>query len=120
MYVETDGMLRGTTELPDAPPNCSKTIIFTKYDEPLKKIAMGLSNDNIRFEVLSGTCSKIDSIKKEFNSGDIDVLLINGEKYSSGLNFQNATNLVFYHKKKYSEVYFLLRKNFALIFSIIT
>lgn len=94
------GMLEGIKELPDAPKEHSKTIIFSKFDESLNNIEEKMRDAGIVYKRLGGTASNIHAIATEFQDSydGVNVLLINGEKYASGLNLQTATNLVFMHK----------------------
>ena len=98
--VTIKGMLEGIKELPEAPKEHRKTIIFSKFDESLNDMEKKMKKNNICYKRLGGTASQIHSIATEFQSSydGVNVLLINGEKYASGLNLQSATDLVFMHK----------------------
>ena len=98
--VVIKGMLEGINELPEAPPEHRKIIIFSKFDESLDNIEKNLRKSNIVYKRLGGTTSQMHSIATEFHDSynGTNVLLINGEKYASGLNLQSATDLVFMHK----------------------
>ena len=54
----------------------------------------------IQYKRLGGTAAQIHEVATEFQDSyeGTNVLLINGEKYASGLNLQTATDLVFMHK----------------------
>jgi SNF2 family DNA or RNA helicase len=101
---ETDitiiGMLKGIKNLPEAPPEHRKVIIFSKFDESLDKLEKKMTDSNIKYKRLRGTVTQIHAIATEFQDSydGVNVLLINGEKYASGLNLQSATDLVFMHK----------------------
>lgn len=94
------GMLIGTNELPEAPKEHQKTIIFSMFDESLDGIEKKLNDAGVNFKRLCGTAKKLHEISSEFHDSydGVNVLLINGAKYSSGQNLQSATNLVFMHK----------------------
>jgi hypothetical protein len=100
IHVVINGMIEGIKDLPEAPPEHRKTIIFSKFDESLNNIQSLMIKYGIKFKRLGGTTSQIHIIATEFQDSydGINVLLINGEKYASGLNLQSATNLVFMHK----------------------
>jgi hypothetical protein len=94
------GMLAGNRELPDAPNNKRKVIIFSKFNESLNDMEKKMTEACIKFKRLGGTTDQIHAVACEFQDSHdgVNVLLINGEKYASGLNLQTATDLVFMHK----------------------
>jgi SNF2 family DNA or RNA helicase len=99
-HVSIPGMLEGIKELPEAPADKRKTIIFSRFDEALDGMAKNLTQAGVSFKRLGGTAEQINALANEFQDSydGTNVLLINGEKYSSGLNLQSATDLVFMHK----------------------
>lgn len=98
--VAIKGMLVGIKDLPEAPKEHRKVIIFSKFEESLNDIDKKMRGSGLRFKRLGGTAAQIHGIATEFQDSyeGINVLLINGEKYASGLNLQSATDLVFMHK----------------------
>ena len=98
--VIIEGMIEGIKELPEAPNEHRKTIIFSKFDESLNNIEKKMKEADINYKRLGGTSAQIHKIATEFQDSydGVNVLLINGEKYASGLNLQSATDLVFMHK----------------------
>ena len=98
--VKIKGMLEGIKELPEAPAEHRKIIIFSKFDESLDDMEKKMKENKIGYKRLRGTASQINSVATEFQDSydGVNVLLINGEKYASGLNLQSATDLVFMHK----------------------
>jgi hypothetical protein len=98
--VTIKGMLEGIKELPEAPKEHRKTIIFSKFDESLNDMEKKMKENKISYKRLGGTSYQIHAVATEFQDSydGVNVLLINGEKYASGLNLQSATDLVFMHK----------------------
>jgi SNF2 family DNA or RNA helicase len=98
--VTIKGMLEGIKELPEAPKKHRKTIIFSKFDESLNDMEKKIKENKISYKRLGGTSSQIHAVATEFQDSydGVNVLIINGEKYASGLNLQSATDLVFMHK----------------------
>lgn len=94
------GMIMGINELPEAAPEHRKVIIFSKFDESLNDIEKRMTDVGIKYKRLGGTALQIHDIATEFQDSfnGTNILLINGEKYASGLNLQSATDLVFMHK----------------------
>jgi SNF2 family DNA or RNA helicase len=98
--VNIPGMLVGLTDLPEAPPNHRKVIVFSRYDESLNELEKKMTEEKVRYIRLGGTAAQIDTAVREFQDSyeGANILLINGERYASGLNLQTATDLVFTHK----------------------
>ena len=92
------GLLYDNNILPDPP--FTKVIIFAAFDESLLNITKKLSELKLNYKILNGTSKQINDIALEFQSDEnkLNILLINGDKYASGLNLQSATDLIFLHK----------------------
>lgn len=94
------GMLTGMGEKPVAPQNKRKFIIFARHDETLHKLENEMKKQKIVCKRLGGTAAQLhaDCVEFEDSYEGNNILLINGEKYSSGRNLQSATDLIFLHK----------------------
>ena len=78
-----------------------KLLIFSEYERSFNKIKEYLSNANSKFSELKGATTRIDNIVKRFKSDDedrLDVLLLNAKYFGSGLNLENTTDIILYHK----------------------
>ena len=78
-----------------------KLLIFSEYERSFNKIKEYLSNANSKFSELKGATTRIDNIVKRFKSEDedrLDVLLLNAKYFGSGLNLENTTDIILYHK----------------------
>ena len=74
-----------------------KFIIYSSNDlcfEPLCRI---LKENNITFTTLKGNYKTRESCIENFKSGDINVILLNTNYNGSGLNLQEATDIIMYH-----------------------
>jgi SNF2 family DNA or RNA helicase len=98
--VRVPGILVGIKQLPDAPVERKKVIIFSAFDESLNTLEKNLRDEQINYKRLGGTAAQLNDIALDFqnSNGGVNVLLINGHKYASGVNLQSATDLVFMHK----------------------
>lgn len=67
-----------------------KHLIFSAFD----------ISDKIqqRFENIVGNHARIDNIIKCYNTGDVNILLLNPYYYGNGLNLTETTDIIFYHK----------------------
>lgn len=75
-----------------------KFIIFSNYDETFSFIRHALDDDGIRFAEISGTMESREKKIREFKEGDINVLFINSIANGAGINLQEATDIILYHR----------------------
>jgi SNF2 family DNA or RNA helicase len=80
-------------------PKVRKVLIFANYNETLKKIIEHLHEEKIKYWRLHGTSTEIQNTAKLFMECKEEcALVINSAKHCSGLNLQEATDLIFTHK----------------------
>lgn len=75
-----------------------KFLIFSNYDRTFDNIYDKLNENKIKFSRLIGSNIVIKNTIKQFESGNIQVLLLNATNYGSGLNLQMATDIIIYHE----------------------
>lgn len=75
-----------------------KVLIFSAYDNSLDQIAQVLVRLNVRFSQLKGNTYVINNTVDAYKHGDIQVLLINSTHYGSGMNLENTTDMIMFHK----------------------
>ena len=75
-----------------------KFIIFSNYDETFSFIRHALEDDGIEFAEISGTMESRDKKIREFKTGNIHVLFINSIANGAGINLQEATDIILYHR----------------------
>lgn len=82
-----------------------KYIIFSKYGERIEVISETLRTAGIYHARLYGSVARINRLVKEFNSGSLNVLLLNSEKNATGMNLQIATDIILMHEITEAGVY---------------
>jgi hypothetical protein len=75
-----------------------KFIIFSSYDQSFKNIVISFKNKNISFVEARGTGKKIENNLRQFKTGEINILLLNSNYNGAGINLQEATDVILYHK----------------------
>lgn len=75
----------------------SKYLIFSEYDISFERIISIINND-YKYSYLKGNKYIIKKILKEYKEGDLDILLVNIHNYGSGLNLENTTDIIMFHK----------------------
>ena len=75
-----------------------KILVFSAHDQSFNGIIESLGTLGKSCVKLVGSGSRITNIMKEYKNDDLDVLLLNANHYGTGLNLENTTDLVFYHK----------------------
>jgi hypothetical protein len=79
-------------------PN-SKFLIFSSYDNTFQQIAARLTNESsINFSYLKGNKNHIKQKLIKYRESNLDVLLVNSSNYGSGLNLENTTDIIMFHK----------------------
>jgi len=72
------------------------TIIFSQWDDLLKKVGRILADNGIKNVFCKGNCYQRDKAIREFNSDDkIKVIMLSSESTASGTNLTKATRVVF-------------------------
>lgn len=78
-------------------PN-SRILIFADYVETFRKIENKLKQLNILCKTLEGSIKSINTAISMYESGKIQVLLLNARNFGSGLNLQMSTDIIIYHR----------------------
>lgn len=80
----------------------SKILIFSEFDGSFTNIKQTLNELGMKYSRVIGTYSSIAKIVTNFkqpfeNPESIEVLLLNSQYFGSGMNLQNATDIIIYH-----------------------
>lgn len=78
-------------------PN-SKFLIFSNYDTSFINVYPIMNRLGIKYMHLKGNGNVIKCMTERYKTGDVDVLLVNSRHYGSGLNLENTTDVVMFHK----------------------
>jgi hypothetical protein len=87
-------ILRGAAQ--DAGPK--STLVFSAHAETFTGVIEVLDRLGLRYAFLKGNHNVVNSIVKRYKDGSIPVLLVNVNHYGSGLNLENTTDVVMFHK----------------------
>lgn len=82
----------------DADGERRKYLIFSSFENTFIKVTVMLDRLRIPYSFLKGNVNTVRSIVDRYKTGDLDVLLINTSHYGSGLNLENTTDIVMFHK----------------------
>ncbi len=75
-----------------------RILIFSDYAKTFENIIKYISRADLSHALLSGVPSHITNIINEFNSGTINVLMLDSQHYGSGLNLQMCDYLILFHR----------------------
>lgn len=75
-----------------------KIIIYSAYETTFQKVAGVLNKLNIKFNYLKGNDGQLNAIVNSYKQGDTNVLLANTRHYGSGMNMENTTDIIMFHK----------------------
>ena len=77
----------------------AKFLIFSSYDTTFNRIMEKLEETpDIKFSCLKGNKNSIKQKLLNYRNSDLDVLLVNATNYGSGLNLENTTDVIMFHK----------------------
>lgn len=79
-------------------PEHSKVLIFSAYENSFNTVHPILQQLNMRFAYLKGNGCQIKSAIEHYKTSSLNVLLINSRNYGSGLNLENTTDIILFHK----------------------
>ena len=78
--------------------NNGKVIIYSAYDSSFDKIVSLLQSMDITYNFLKGNDGQLRGIINRYKNGKLSVLLANTRYYGSGLNLENTTDIIMFHK----------------------
>lgn len=73
-------------------------IIFSSYDQSFKNIVSTFQIKGIPFIQSKGPSKTIENNLKRFKAGEVNILLLNSNYNGAGINLQEATDVILYHK----------------------
>lgn len=76
----------------------AKLLIFSAYENSFTNIILILDKLGIQFDYLKGNGYQIQAIIERYKNGSVKVLLVNTRQYGSGLNLENTTDIILFHK----------------------
>jgi hypothetical protein len=76
----------------------AKLLIFSAYENSFTNVIPILNRLNIQFDYLKGNGYQIQATIERYKHGNVKVLLVNTRQYGSGLNLENTTDMILFHK----------------------
>ena len=80
-----------------------KFLVFNRYDNPFLELEGELLQSGIRVATVKGNKDHISSTLKQFERGEIQVLLMNSMQAGAGMDLKSATHVVLMHLMKTEE-----------------
>lgn len=74
-----------------------KFIIFSSHDETFGPIRNVLKSVNIGFTEVKGTANTRNKTIESFKNGEVNVIFLNSKFNGSGINLQEASDIIIYH-----------------------
>jgi hypothetical protein len=76
----------------------AKILIFASYENTFSQIVTILDRLRLRYAYLKGNNEVVKNIVRNYKEGSLSVLLVNTRNYGSGLNLENTTDIIMFHK----------------------
>ena len=97
MSEENDKYKNITLLLQNRKPG-SKFLVFSNYDTSFVPLYSVLDNMGIKYMYLKGNGNVIKCMIDKYKNSDVDLLLINSRHNGCGLNLENTTDIIMFHK----------------------
>lgn len=78
--------------------NKGKVIIYSSYDMSFTHVLKIMTGLGIKYASIKGPIDHIKKTIDRYKNEDIDVLLMNSRLYGSGMNLENTTDIIMFHK----------------------
>lgn len=75
-----------------------KFLIFSAYDASFEPICRVLQENKVSYALLKGSSKTRQRNIDKFKAGDIQVIFLNSDFNGAGINLQETTDLILYHK----------------------
>ena len=75
-----------------------KVLIFSSYEMSFQSISNVLVSNGMSYKCLKGNDAQIRKILHRYKNEDLNVLLVNARNFGTGLNLENTTDVVMFHK----------------------
>jgi SNF2 family DNA or RNA helicase len=76
----------------------AKVLIFAAYDNTFINVVPVLQRLGTRYEYVKGNGNQIKCTIERYKEGNTQVLLMNTQHFGSGLNLENTTDMILFHK----------------------
>ena len=80
-----------------------KFLVFNRYDNPFLEIESELVEKGIKVATVKGNKDHVSIVLKEFEKGNVQVLLMNSMQAGAGMDIKSATHIVLMHAMKVEE-----------------
>jgi hypothetical protein len=80
-----------------------KFLVFNRYDNPFLEIESELVEKGIKVATVKGNKDHVSIVLKDFEKGNVQVLLMNSMQAGAGMDIKSATHIVLMHAMKVEE-----------------
>lgn len=76
----------------------SKMLIFSNYENTFGNLIPILNSNGIKWEFIKGNGYQIAATVRRYKGTETDVLLVNTRHYATGMNLENTTDIIMFHR----------------------
>jgi hypothetical protein len=76
----------------------SKVLIFAAYDNTFTNVVPILRKLHMSYEYVKGNTNQINCTIDRYKNGNTRILLVNTQHFGSGLNLENTSDMILFHK----------------------
>jgi len=75
-----------------------RLLVFSEYENSFNGLPEILAKNGVPCSRLMGTAAHIDNVVNDYRAGNTKSLLLNARYFGSGLNMENTTDIIIYHR----------------------
>lgn len=76
----------------------AKVLVFSSFEMSFNSIARVMLEEGLNFKCLKGNELQLQSIIRQYKDGDLNIMFMNARYFGSGLNLENTTDIIMFHK----------------------
>ncbi len=73
-------------------------LIFSSFDMSFHSIGRVMKSERLHYKCLKGNVVQIRSVIAQYKGSALDIMFINAKNFGSGLNLENTTDIIMFHK----------------------
>ena len=95
-YTKNKNKFENLTRIISNRNKTNKFLIFSDFEQSFGRMIPYLDMSGLRYAHIKG--NSVNETLRKYRSNELDALLVNSRNYGSGLNLENTTDIILFHK----------------------
>lgn len=95
-YTKTKNKFENLTRIISNRNKTNKFLIFSDFEQSFGRMTPYLDMTGLKYAHIKGI--SVNETLRKYRSDELDALLVNSRNYGSGLNLENTTDIILFHK----------------------